>query len=219
MTFKHGIAAFPLLLALTTPLRGASTSAHEPSRWCQACVECTARTIAPRVLRLRIYNQAHVNDSVLVTILDVANRIWSPYGVSIETAENPDAVSVVLSDRLMHGQGGGPLAVGDTVFMKGHATPYIHLWLGGARLIAENAELDGPPYVGKPKVEQTAILARMLGVALAHEVAHYLLDTTAHSADGLLRSVINPRDMEDPNPAHLRLTHKEQKLLQRSADC
>jgi hypothetical protein len=53
----------------------------------------------------------------------------------------------------------------------------------------------------------------MMGVALAHELGHYLLDTTHHSTAGLLRESLSVSDLAHPNPAHLRLTDKQQRRI------
>jgi hypothetical protein len=57
------------------------------------------------------------------------------------------------------------------------------------------------------------ILARMLGVALAHEFGHYLLDTTEHSSQGLLRRMLRVSDMQQANPDYLTLTDEQQHQL------
>jgi hypothetical protein len=161
-----------------------------------------------------MYNQTRFEESAFVAILDVTNSIWAPYGLNVETATSADAIAVVVSKGVRRGDvEATPIAVGDTLFTKHHATPYIHLWLGAAELLAQNSETDGQSFTMKPPVERDAILLRMLGVALAHELGHYLLDSADHSSAGLLRATLNARDMEQPNPAHLRLTRKQQHLM------
>ena len=44
-------------------------------------------------------------------------------------------------------------------------------------------------------------------------LAHYLLDTSNHSAEGLLRQTIGVNDLAFPNPGHLRLTPRQEQLL------
>jgi len=155
-----------------------------------------------------------MDESVFASILEVANRIWTPYGVSVETTTSLEAITVVVSAGTMPGTiDAAPLAVGDTLFTQGHATPYIHLWLGAAEVLARSSQADGQPFTLKPPAERDAILLRMLGVALAHELGHYLLDTARHSTAGLLRQTMAARDMEHPDPAHLRLSRKELQLM------
>jgi hypothetical protein len=73
--------------------------------------------------------------------------------------------------------------------------------------------MDGRPFTSRPPDERNAIVVRMLGVALAHELAHYLLDTANHSAVGLLRATISVNDLASPRPDHLRLSTKQQQLI------
>lgn len=213
MAFKCRIVALPLVVALTLPLIAASRVPHQTPTPCQPCVDCTDDA-GPQLVRLRLYNQTRLNASMFGDILEVANRIWEPYGISVEPVTSTDAISVVVSAGTLHGTvDGAPLAVGDTLFTKGHATPYIHLWLGAAELLAANSQSDGQSFTMKPQVERDAILLRMLGVALAHELGHYLIDTADHSAGGLLRQTLATHEMEQPDPAHLRLTRKQQQLM------
>ena len=213
MTLTNRIVAIPIVVALILPLIAASPVSHESTIPCQPCVECTDDA-GPRVVRVRLYNQTRMDESVFVNILDVANRIWEPYGVSVEAGTSLDAISVVVSSGTMHGTAdAAPIAVGDTLFTQGHATPYIHLWLGAAELLAHNSQSEGHPFALKPPVERDAILLRMLGVALAHELGHYLLDTSHHSSGGLLRQTLAAREMEQPDPAHLRLSRKELQMM------
>jgi hypothetical protein len=213
VAFKNRIVAVPMAVALTLPLIAASPVPDQDSRPCHPCVECTDDA-GPRVVRLRMYNQTRLDESVFASILDVTNRIWSAYGVSVEATTSIDAISVVVSGGTMHGTvDAAPIPVGDTLFTQGHATPYIHLWLGAAELLARSSEGDGQSFTMKPVVERDAVLLRMLGVALAHELGHYLLDTSHHSSAGLLQSTLAAREMEQPNPAHLRLSRKELQMM------
>ena len=212
MAFNARIVALPVIVSLTLPLIAASRVPDQNSIPCQPCAECTDDA-GPRLVRLRIYNQTQMEESAFASILDVANRIWAAYGVSVEAATSLDAITVVVSPGTMHSTDAVPIAVGDTLFTQGHATPYIHLWLGAAEVLARNSEGDGQPFTMKPVAERNAILLRMLGVALAHELGHYLLDTSHHSPAGLLRPTLEAREMEEPNPAHLRLSRKELQMM------
>ena len=213
MALKDLIVALPMVAVLTVPLIAASPVSDQSAIPCQPCVECTDDA-GPRVVRLRMYNQTRLDESVFASILDVTNHIWAAYGVSVEATTNLDAITVVVSAGTMHGTvDAAPIPVGDTLFTQGHATPYIHLWLGAAELLARNSEGDGQSFTMKPVVERDAILLRMLGVALAHELGHYLLDTSHHSSAGLLQSTMAAGEMEQPNLAHLRLSRKELQMM------
>ncbi|HEU4938551.1 MAG TPA: hypothetical protein VFT39_19000 [Vicinamibacterales bacterium] len=213
MTFERRIAVLPLVMALTLPTAATARVLSQASIPCQPCADCTDDS-GPRIVHVRMYNQTRLNESVLANIVEVTNRIWEPYGISIETGTRTDAITVVVSPGTMRDAvDGAPIAVGDTLFTEGHATPYIHLWLGGAESLARDSQSDGQPFTRRAPLERDAILLRMLGVALAHELGHYLLDTSRHSSAGLLRQTMAAREMEQPNPAHLRLSRKELQMM------
>ena len=219
--FKHQrglvracVLMIPLLGCLATPSRAASPDREPMSTRCQSCSECAAEVPQPRVVGLRIYNQPDLDDIGINRILEMANRIWNPYGVCIEPSTGHDAITVVIS-RAMTATATSlrPTVLGDTLFSDGHATPYIHLWPANAEALATGAEIEGRPFTSRSRVERDLILVQMLGVALAHELAHYLLDTTNHSTVGLLRGTLSVNDLAFPRPGHLRLTHEQQRQL------
>ena len=213
VVFKRRIVALPFVIALTLPSIAASRVPNQGPVPCQPCSDCTDDS-GPRIVHVRMYNQTRLDASVFANILEVTNHIWAPYGVSIEPGTGLDAVTVVVSSGTMRGAtDDGPIAVGDTLFTEGHATPYIHLWLGAAELLAQSSHSDGQSFTTKARGERDAILLRMLGVALAHELGHYLLDSADHSSGGLLRQTLATHEMQQPNPAHLRLTRKQQQLM------
>ena len=135
-------------------------------------------------------------------------------GVTIEPSTRADAVTVVLSRGATAGATDfRPSVLGDTLFTDGHATPYIHLWPANAEALAIGSEIGGRPFTFLARTERDAILLRMLGVALAHELAHYLLDTSSHAAGGLLRNPIGVNELASADPAHLRLSRQQQRLI------
>ena len=69
------------------------------------------------------------------------------------------------------------------------------------------------PFRALRREEREATLRRMLGVALAHELAHYLLDTEKHSRRGLLRQTLTARDLEQPDLTRLELSQAQQWLM------
>lgn len=210
MSFKQLFASLVLAVSITNPAAATPPSAT-PS--CRTCIDCESESAATKVIRLRTYNQTRLDDAVFGSILDVANSIWAPYGITVEAGTTADAVTVILSGGTLRGLAETPIAVGDTLFTQGHATPYIHLWLGAAERLARGSDTSGLPFTSKPPLERDAVLVRMLGVALAHELGHYLLDTSNHSSGGLLRRTMTARELEEANPARFRLTRKQLQLM------
>src|SRR5262245_49440472 len=78
-----------------------------------------------RIVTLTIYNRSRVGQAELDAMLDVTNRIWTPYGVKMQPGRGPGAVAVVLSDRRSAPTNDGREVLGSTLFSEGHATPYI----------------------------------------------------------------------------------------------
>lgn len=168
----------------------------------------------PRVVHVRIYNQSRMSAPDVDQLLDVAAAIWAPNGIALERGADPDAVTVVLADRPTRATAnGGGAVLGTTLFTEGHATRLINLSVAAAETAADNANQPGLPFNARPSAQRNAMLVRMLGVALAHEMAHYLLDTTQHSRDGLLRAGLGVPDLIHPNVAHLALTPDQQRHL------
>src|SRR5882672_222799 len=208
------ILAVPLILCLAAPLSAASSDRETASSRCQGCSDCAGDSARPRAVGLKIYNQSRLSGANVARILEITNRIWNPYGVNFRPSESVDAIAVVVSAHPASGAvDSRPTVLGDTLFTSGHATPYIHLWPANAEALATGSEIQGRPFTSLSINERDIILVQILGVALAHELAHYLLDTSHHSPAGLLRGIIGVNDLAFPNPAHLRLTHDQQQLI------
>jgi len=199
------VLIIPLLGCFAAPSRAASPERERIS-------DCA--TEAARVVGLKIYNQPDIGATTINRILEMTNRIWNPYGICIEPSTDSDAISVIISGARTGGAiDFRPAVLGDTLFSDGHATPYIHLWPANAEALAASAEIEGRPFASRSRVERDLILVQMLGVVLAHELGHYLLDTNSHSAAGLLRPTLSVSDLAFPKPGHLRLTHEQQRQL------
>ena len=185
---------------------------------CGRCVDCTDAPIDARVVRMTFYNQSRLRSADTVEILKLANRIWRPYGVTLQNETGPDALVVVLSGGVLSGSDRwGSAVLGTTLFTASHATPYIRLSLGAAERIAGESADGGPAFSSFPRQRRDGILVQMLGVALAHELGHYLLDTREHSQTGLLQARLAVRDMEHPDMDRLVLTPEQQQTACRVA--
>jgi hypothetical protein len=185
----------PLLGPHAVPTRGCRTDAS-PSR----------------VVQVRLYSKSRLPEAGLVAMFDTTNRIWLSYGVRIEPGGGADAVVVVVSDTPIRHTPYGPTVLGTTLFVEGHATPNISLSLGSAEQLAASINM-APPFESRPSADRDEILLRMLGVALAHEIGHYLMDTERHSSSGLLQSAISTHDLQGEQLSHLGLTDDQQRRL------
>jgi hypothetical protein len=214
MVIKSILLAVPLIACVVMPLSAALPAPDHTSSTCRRCFECGPEPEQPRVVRVKMYNQSQISEASLEQILDTTNRIWNAYGVSVEPSTSANAIAIVLSDRSHPAAANsGPSILGDTIFTSGHATPYIHLWMGNAEALAGRSDIGGLPFIMRSREERNAVVLQMMGVALAHELGHYLLDTTHHSVGGLLRETLSVSDLAHPNPDHLRLTDKQQRRI------
>src|SRR3954469_18163918 len=193
----------------------ASPKLTEAATACHTCAAaCASEPNQSRVVHVWLFNQTRIDDGTLAEIVGAANRIWMPYGLAIELGQGPDAIKIIVSPGMMPSAPTAPgLALGDTLFTEGHASPYIHLWRGGAEALAMSAEIEGRTFTSRSIVERDRILVHMLGVALAHELGHYLLDSSRHSTAGLLRATIEVNDLAYPQPSHLRLTSEQRRRI------
>jgi hypothetical protein len=168
---------------------------------------------------VRFYNQSRLSANDLRTIQRVANRIWAPYGIVIDAVTNAGGINVVVAgdlDAAPASEVAAPAVIGTTLFSDGHATPNIRLSEGAAEQLL-NWRNDPAPPVARPIGALRPVLPRVLGVALAHELAHYLLDTPDHSSEGLLRERLSLAEMEGGRPSQLWLSCLQQRALSRCA--
>ena len=174
----------------------------------------------PRVVQLAVRNLSRMKETDTAAILAVAGSIWTPYGIRVETGVGPGAITVVLNPGRLTSDHDFPSTLGTTLFGPDHALPFITLSLAATEALAADADanIGVIPFRALSREQQSAIVTRMLGVALAHELGHYLLDTKRHSSAGLLRAALRTRELAFPVLARLTLTSAQQRLLCRDTD-
>jgi len=215
MTFLGRVRSACIVACLLAPAGAAAQDAPPAPLFCPPCPECSAEMGATRVVHVKMYNQSRLGEAGVQTLIDVANRIWLPYGVSVDPVIKPaGAVAVVVgAGRPEPASRLGRPVLGDTLFHNSHATPYIRLWLGAAEIVANVMGAPGPVFSNLPPDQRDAILLQMMGVAFAHELGHYLLDSGEHSTRGLLRAAITIGELERPELGRLELTESQQRLM------
>ncbi|HEX6463128.1 MAG TPA: hypothetical protein VFZ98_01690 [Vicinamibacterales bacterium] len=166
----------------------------------------------PTIVSVTIYNRSRLTNAKLAAIVATANTLWVPYGVTIEPGSRHGIAVVISPDSpALAGLATAPV-LGTTSFTDGHANPYIHLWLGAAEALAGRVDVDRRLAV-VPNRQRDLLLAPVMGVALAHELAHYLLDTPRHAPDGLLQGAVSLHDLAHPAHDRLFLTVHQQQAL------
>jgi hypothetical protein len=113
-------------------------------------------------------------------------QVWAAQGVTIAWTSVPSPASVrVVVDRpttaLPVATGDGTWSVAHARVVRGHVVPPIYASVEAAeRVVRAAAQASG-------RGEHGLLLTRVLARAIAHELAHLLLDTRTHTERGLLR--------------------------------
>jgi hypothetical protein len=114
--------------------------------------------------------------------------VWAEQGVTIAWSSVPTPASVrVVIDRpataLPVAATDGAWSVAHARIVRGRVVPPIYASVeAGERVVRAATQASGSPGQNGP------LLSRVLARAIAHELAHLLLDTGTHSPHGLLRA-------------------------------
>lgn len=109
-----------------------------------------------------------------------------------------------------------PAALGWIEFVDGQPQPVITVSLERARAVVNRVVVAGRPVSAWPPVVSERLVAVALGRTIAHEVGHYLLQSSAHSRTGLMRAGLTPRDLTERGTARLQLSTEERaRVVQR----
>jgi hypothetical protein len=128
------------------------------------------------------------------------NQIWAPYGITLEGLVEPcktpgDGPNVKVRVRKIDGV--RPVRIprgtlGNIYFVAGKPTPLIDLWADEAvRVMGGSHVLFGQ---GMSDPRMRIEMGRLLGRSLAHELGHFLLGSSSHTEEGLMRSSYGPLD-------------------------
>jgi hypothetical protein len=151
------------------------------------------RSIARSRLTIAVDRVPDLPDSFVDAMLTEAAAIWQPLGVELrgstigtEAVSASAGVRVIVSEDRDDG-----VPTGDSLgWIRFHGPsdpePIVHLSRASAmRLLDATSRLRE-----EPNRFRELLLARIMGRALAHELGHYLLASTEHSAHGLMRAAL-----------------------------
>jgi hypothetical protein len=167
----------------------------------------------PIVVNLSVAD--NVPPSIVAHAIGEAEAIFKSAGISFIWRYGPPSLTT-LTVAIGNGRGAphdGVMPLGWIVFEDGRPDQQIYLSYANAEEFLVDARSVVGTVANMPRAERETMLARALGRALAHELGHYLLDTSRHSPAGLLRQTMAAREMQQPNPAHLRLSRKELQMM------
>jgi hypothetical protein len=147
--------------------------------------------IPPR-LHVALAFNAGATPAFEAAVVEEAARVWAPYGIALsESREDSPCQSGTITLHVAMAQtpdrGMDPHALGSILFTGGAPEPRISLYVATAADLVSAATQNDPSHW--PVSYHEAILSRVLGRALAHEIGHYVLNARNHSESGLMRAV------------------------------
>jgi hypothetical protein len=183
----------------------------------------------PRMHAVAIALQLTVAVSAAATTLDTATvrgatteaaRIWQPHVsiafVAADAATAAPDLFVVITDMAFAATGADAAGIGQIRFSEpGRPMNTIYLSVTGARRLAEGAKWKGLALEQTPARVRRTFLTHALGRALAHELGHFLLRSTAHSSRGLMRARYLTPELLDDNLRPYALTGAQAAELNR----
>ena len=183
-----------------------------------------ASTAAPAfVLNLRLTTTQALPPASLAALMAESSAIWRdgriqlrwlPAGSGQPGGTPAASLPVVVMARVLPSPGTeAPWAVGELVRMQGSRALAIASLTGARRILEQSGQLlprDLPAL-------HDHRLGVVLGRAVAHEIGHYLLQSSSHADRGLMRAEIDAREFADPRSSAFRLDTTAQAQLARLA--
>jgi hypothetical protein len=157
-----------------------------------------------RTLAVQLGTAATLPAPVRETLMREAARIWRHHGVTLEwtaagaqvPAHEPRLRVLVVERALSTADGVWP--VGELVRLADQsAAPGVRTALAVLSVAAARDVVTAAHVGSEPNARTRSRLGLVLGRALAHEVGHFLLDTSTHAARGLMRARIDAAEFAD----------------------
>ena len=167
--------------------------------------------------------QADLPRAAQRALVQEAESIWRDAGVQIRWVNANEADSlrtlrVVVDRRPGSPQPGGNWVVGELLrFDNGAAVAMASI--ARAEVVVRAAG-SGSTLVSPDSIVQHRV-GVVLGRAVAHEIGHYLLESSAHAPHGLMRASFQPREFTDLRSGTFEVDEASRRLVQqrlRTAD-
>jgi hypothetical protein len=204
-----------VVLALATVSGGGADSTN-----CKGTAAMAAAEPAARHILLQIVQAAPTTSEMLEAIVAAAAEIWAPYNVIVSpiyTLSRPDDrtrqwITLILRDQPANRIDGkaprGHRAIASLTFTEDGPGNVIYASLEIAR---HSVQAAGIGQGATPVQERFA--AQLLGQAIAHELGHYLLESSRHSRDGLMRASFGVADLMSQDLTRFRLSPEQAAVL------
>jgi hypothetical protein len=156
------------------------------------------RSLPPIVVAIGA--DAPVTASIVRLVEAEVDAIFRSAGVRFQWRDRAaSAASLVVSiDHESGPDRDGYTPLGWLVFENGLPTSRIHISYPNAERFMANAREVVGVVSTKTIAEREALIGRLMGRALAHELGHYLLETKEHRAKGLLKGSPTAQEFFSP---------------------
>jgi hypothetical protein len=183
MTANAWVMASTVLVSVIAATQSARADVNVSTRICASYIS----QVGPNTLDVR-------------TMEREANQIWAPYGIAIEGLAKPCTAPVegpIVKVRVRRIDEVRPVGIprgtlGNIYFVAGKPTPLIDLWADEAVRVMGGNQTMLNQGLSDPRVRIE--MGRLLGRSLAHELGHYLLGSTRHTEEGLMRASYGQQD-------------------------
>lgn len=181
-------------------------------------------------LVVRVDAGAHIKPEAVARVVAEARSVWKPYAVDIAATSSTAAVvpdrldgsaveelTLNITDRVpVTGQWktGDPFGLGWIEFAGSRPLNIINVSTSAAANLVNKARWAGRAVDLLPDTVREQLTVRALGLAVAHEIGHYLLRSTAHTRGGLMRAQFSANAIGE-KAAGFRLEPGQVELLQR----
>jgi hypothetical protein len=187
MTAHAWVAASAVLISIAAAVQSTSAEVN-------ASANATVRICATYV------SQVGTQMLDVQTMEREVNQIWAPYGVTLDGLAKPCKTpgdGPTLKVRVRKVDSVRPAGIrrgtlGSIYFVAGRPTPLIDLWADEAVRVMGGSHVMFSQGMSDPRVRIE--MGRLLGRSLAHELGHYLLGSTVHTEQGLMRRTYAQQD-------------------------
>jgi hypothetical protein len=182
-------------------------------------------TTAPRLrVLVRIDARGAGQGIRIPDVLDQVRGIWRPYididfadGRTVNAPGYDDELTLVITDRPQVPGSADDVALGWTRFVAGRPESAITVSVAAARTLMSRGRWLGRPIDELQPTLQRQFVTHALGRSAAHEIGHYLLRSTAHAPDGLMRQRMTVPEIMDGSLSVFRLGTSAMCALERRA--
>jgi hypothetical protein len=126
------------------------------------------------------------------TAIAEADRLWSPYGISIAAGAGelrlPGFITVAIVDGSRASESVTSPPLGAIAFdQDGNPAPVIAIYISDILRLVSGVRVLGAAESQWPPLMRDRIVGRVIGRVLAHEIGHYALRTPGHARVALMR--------------------------------